>query len=268
MSLIKCEKDGVVYFTAPNIRTRHAFTTRLGGVSRGACASLNLGWHRGDSEDAVRENYRRLAAALGVPCRFVFSRQVHGTVIRAATEADLRAPYEPTGYDADGLVTDVPGLPLFVFTADCIPILLHDPVRGAVGAVHAGWRGTAAGIAGIAVKKMAAEYGCRPENIRAAIGPGIGQCCFETDGDVPDALRRTLGADAEAFIAPSGAPGKSRVDLPGANARFLVLAGVKPENIERSGICTMCSHELFWSHRWTGGKRGSQGSVIVLDAER
>ena len=159
----------------------------------------------------------------------------------------------------DGLITNTPGVSLVVFTADCTPILLHDPITGAVGAAHAGWRGTALDIAGKTVAKMAAEFGCRPEHIRAAIGPNIGPCCFETDADVPLAMRETYGKAAEEWIRPSGK--KFYLNLQELNAVSLRQAGV--EKIEISDQCTACRSDFLWSHRVTGGQRGSQGAVIV-----
>ena len=148
-----------------------------------------------------------------------------------------------------------------VFTADCTPILLHDPVTGAVGAVHAGWRGTAAGIVKKTVDMMAAEFGCNRADIHAAIGPNIGQCCFETDADVPEALRAALGSEMDEYIEYYEDTGKYHVDLKEANAMWLRRAGVR--NIEISISCTACRPDRFWSHRVTGGQRGSQGAVIL-----
>ena len=134
--------DGLHYMTATNIGTIHAFTTRFGGVSGGVHSSLNLGYKEGDSPENVRRNYAILGRALGFgPKELVFSHQVHKDDVRIAGPEDRRAPYEPIPYEADGLVTAELDLPLIIFTADCTPILLHDPVRGAIGAVHAGWRG-------------------------------------------------------------------------------------------------------------------------------
>jgi YfiH family protein len=148
---------------------------------------------------------------------------------------------------------------LVIFTADCTPVLFHDPVTGTVGAAHAGWRGTAAQIARKTVDAMVAVYGCRRENIRAAIGPNIGQCCFETDSEVPEAMIEALGRSALTHIQPK--ENKYYVNLKAINAQFLRNAGVK--NIEISTACTMCQHDRFWSHRYTKGKRGSQGAIII-----
>lgn len=254
--------NGVVYMTAPNISVTHAFTTRQGGVSEGIFSSLNLGEHRGDSEENVRENYRRLSEALGLST-VVFPRQVHGTTVRAVTARDGHELFSEIPYEADGLVTAEKGVALVVFTADCIPILLHDPVRGAVGAVHAGWRGTARDIAGEGVRKMAECFGCDPKNIRAAIGPGIGKCCFETGPEVPEAVLAAL-PDGGSFVLPGNREGKYTVDLRGVNRALLIRAGVRPENIAVSNECTMCKREKYWSHRFTNGLRGSQASVIAL----
>ena len=176
----------------------HCFSTRFGGVSEGALASLNLGTHRGDRPENVLENYARLGRAVGfAPEETVFTKQVHSALVERVGRADCgRGLQREAEHGVDGLVTDEPGVALTIFSADCTPVLLFDPIARAIGAAHAGWRGTAAGIAARAVEAMQREFGCRPENIRAAIGPCIGPCCFETDADVPDAMRAALGSEA------------------------------------------------------------------------
>ena len=161
----------------------------------------------------------------------------------------------------DGMVTDVPHLPLVVFSADCNVVLLYDPVRKAIGACHAGWRGTALGIAGKTVREMQRLFGSDPADIRAAIGPAIGQCCFETDGDVPEALRAALGDEAEPYITWNGR--KYHIDLKAVNALWLQKAGVT--RIDIRGDCTACRTDLYWSHRKHGGDRGSQIAMISLE---
>jgi len=257
------QNQNEMYITADNLGTVHAFTTRAGGVSRGAYASLNLGVSRGDAQDAVRENYRRLWTALTISPKVpVLSRQVHGSVVKAVTREDcLPDLFDPVPYEADGLVTAERGLPLVIFTADCIPILLHDPAHGVIGAVHAGWRGTVRDIAGAAIRAMEA-LGGRPGEVRAAIGPGIGPCCFETGGEVPRAVRAVLGGGAEAYISQNG--GKSFVDLKGVNRALLLRAGLEAAHIWVSGLCTRCSCDRFWSHRINGPDRGSQAAVIMM----
>ena len=161
--------------------------------------------------------------------------------------------------DCDALVTNVPGLALVVFSADCTPILLWDPVTGAVGAAHAGWRGTVSAIAARTVETMAREYGSRPENIRAAVGPNIGFCHFETHEDVPQALISAFGPEMQAYIRPHGE--KYTIDLKAVNAWVLRQAGVR--HVDISDACTVCQSDLYWSHRATRGRRGGQGAVIV-----
>ena len=249
------------YLTAEGIPVPHCFTTRFGGVSSGYLESLNIGIHRGDEWENVLKNYEILGHALKFdPKNAVLSHQTHtDTVLRVGKEqagAGLVAPELP---ECDALITNEPGMALVIFTADCTPILLHDPVTGAVGAAHAGWRGTAAQIAGKTVAAMTREFGCDPANIRAAIGPNIGQCCFATDVDVPQAMGEVFGAAAEPFIRHQEE--KYYVNLKEINALVLRRAGVR--NVEISQACTACESHRFWSHRVTKGLRGSQGAIIV-----
>lgn len=260
--MLETIKNGTLeYLTAPNIAAAHAFTTRLGGVSEGHLASLNLGAHRGDTMENVSENYRILGNALGFsPDKLVLANQIHTDIVRIVTEKDCKNSLSHRDYpECDALVTNTPGIALTVFTADCTPILFWDSATGAVGAAHAGWRGTALGIAGKTVDAMVSAFGCRAEDIRAAIGPNIGPCCFETDRDVPEAMIQALGAEVLPHIRQAGE--KFYLDLKAINALWLRRRGVA--NIEISTDCTACAPHRFWSHRVTGGKRGSQGAIIV-----
>ena len=260
MAIITNRFGTMEYLTAEGISVPHGFTTRLGGVSTGVLSSLNLGLHRGDDPENVRENFRRLTAAMGTtPEHLVMTWQVHADAVRRVGSKDANGIDHRNYPQCDGLITNEPGVALWVFTADCTPVLLHDPVTGAVGAVHAGWRGTALGIAGKAVEEMAAAYGCDPANIRAAIGPNIGVCCFETHKDVPDAMVQALGDEALPYIHPHGE--KYYVNLKEINALWLRKAGVR--HIEISTDCTACQTDRFWSHRIVGDARGSQGAIIV-----
>lgn len=247
------------YLASDLLPVPHGFTTRLGGVSTGVLDSLNLGMNRGDAPENVVENYRRLGAAIGFdPGWAVLTRQTHSNIVRLVTREDCRGLDHRDYPECDGLVTNDPGVTLVIFTADCTPILFYDPITGAVGAAHAGWRGTAADIAGKTVEAMVKNFGCKAENIRAAIGPNIGPCHFETDVDVPDAMIAALGEEARAFIWKKGE--KYHLDLKKINALFLRRAGVR--QIQISEDCTYCKHDVFWSHRYTAGSRGSQGAVI------
>ena len=194
----------------------HGFSTRPGGVSPAPWDSLNLGVGRGDTAENVQENFRRFCAAVGTdPMRVVLSKQVHEPNVRLVTGADAgKGLWRERDYQSvDAMICNTPNLPLVVFSADCGIILLHDPVHAAVGAVHAGWRGAAQGLVSIALRRMGEVFGTHPADVRAAIGAGIGQCCFETDGDVPQAMRAALGAAAEPYIEQRGA--KWHVDLKG-----------------------------------------------------
>ena len=261
MAIISVTTGKMEYLTAEGIGVPHCFTTRLGGVSTGHLASLNIGIHRGDAPENVAENVRILADALGIrPEDLVCTRQTHSDIVRKVGRADGGVfLVDGASPECDALVTDEPGTALVIFTADCTPILLHDPVTGAVGAAHAGWRGTAAQIAAKTVQAMVTHYGCRLEDIRAAIGPNIGPCCFETDADVPEAMLAAFGQAAEHAIRKAGE--KYYVNLKELNALSLCRAGV--QKIEISAECTACSPDRFWSHRVTRGLRGSQGAIIV-----
>lgn len=259
MSIETRKFENLEYLYAEGISVPHGFTTRYGGVSTGTQSSLNLAYGRGDTMENVEENLRRLGKAVGFePERIVMTRQIHSDIVRVVTDADCAGFCHRNYPECDALVTNTPGVTLLVFTADCTPLLFYDPVTGAVGAAHAGWRGTAMGIGARTVAAMAENFGCRPENIRAAIGPNIAQCHFETDGDVPKAMVEAYGEEADAFIEKRGE--KYHLDLKGINALALRRAGV--EKIEVSDACTYCESDRFWSHRASHGQRGSQGAVI------
>lgn len=266
MSYTTRELNGLMYTTADNISARHAFTTRRGGVSEGVYASLNLGANRGDKPEYVRENYKRLGELFGVSeDGFAVTRQVHGDDIRIVTEKDRHRLLEPVPYEADALVTNQAGLPLMVFTADCVPLLMYDHQNNIIAAVHCGWRGTVMDIAGKAVRVME-TLGAKAESIRAATGPAIGECCFETGDDVPNAVRELLTcAAAERFIRHASLRAdKYYVNLQGVVRATLIRAGLAPENISLSDVCTVCNSETYWSHRRFGDARGSQASIICL----
>lgn len=261
MAIILKENGDLKYFAAEGIKASHCFTTRLGGVSKGHLASMNIGTSRGDARENVLENYGILGKALGFdPHNAVLSRQVHSDIVRVVDGNNRGAGlYTEHLENCDALITNEKGLALVIFTADCTPILFWDPVTGAVGGAHAGWRGTAKAIAAKTVEAMEKTFGSKPQDIHAAIGPNIGQCHFETNSDVPDAMRQAFGEEVEAFIRPQGE--KFYLDLKQINAMILRHAGVR--HIEISDACTACSQDLFWSHRVLGQNRGSEGAVIV-----
>ena len=261
MSINLIKKDTLEYLVAENISVPHCFTTRLGGVSQGHLASMNIGIHRGDDPEKVAENYRILADAIGFDLqKLAATRQTHSDIVLTVGKQQWgTALVDGASPESDAIITNEPGTALVIYTADCTPILLHDPVTGAVGAAHAGWRGTAADIAGKTAQAMVDAFGCDPKNIRAAIGPNIGICCFETGPEVPEAMVEAFGQEAESYIRPSGE--KYYVNLKEINALALRRRGVV--NIEISTECTMCHPDRYWSHRYTQGNRGSQGAIIV-----
>lgn len=240
----------------------HCFTTRYGGVSEGYLASLNLGLNRGDSRENVLQNYEILGNALGFSVEdLVFTRQTHTDLVERVGRSNRgEGLFRPVLPERDGLITNEPGVALAIFSADCTPVLFFDPVRRVVGGCHAGWRGMAKGIPAKTVAAMEREYGCKPEDIYAAIGPCIGSCCFETSEDVPNAMKDALGQAADAAISQSGE--KYRVDLKKLAKIWLERAGVR--QIFTSPDCTACLPDKYWSHRVTHGERGSQAAIIML----
>lgn len=246
----------------------HGFSTRIGGVSGGIYESLNLGrLNLGDEPANVAENWARFGRACGIDtARFAHGRQVHGSTVRVVTEKDAHGILETSddAEGADGYVTNVPGVPLAVFTADCTPLLMHDPGAGVVAAVHCGWRSTAADIEAEALRLMR-SLGAEPGRIRAAIGPCIRKCCFQTGSEVAEAMDVLLGGESGGLFEPDPAEeGKFLLDLPGVVKRRLWQLGVLPENTDDLGECTKCRPDRYWSHRALGTRRGSQASIIML----
>ena len=231
--------DSMVYLVSDRIGVRHGFTTRYGGVSTGIYSSLNVGENRGDDPDCVRENYARVGKILGVgPDDFATTRQIHEATVRVVDDGDRRKVFDPVPYDADGLVTNVKGLPMMIYIADCIPVLLSDERHGVIGAVHCGWRSSVADILKNAVDAMC-RLGADPEWIGAAIGPGIGWDHFEVGPEVVDAASRYLGGEISDLVRKNE-NGKDMLDLKRVNARRLVQLGLREDHIDISQDCTMC----------------------------
>ena len=258
---IQTKKCGQIeYLVAEGITAPHGFTTKAGGVSTGVMAGLNLAIKLDETDENVTGNFELLGDVLGFDIfDLVLTRQTHSDIVRVVTRADCNGCFHRNYPESDALVTRDPGVTLTVFTADCTPILFHDPVTGAVGAAHAGWRGTASAIAVKVVEAMVREFGCKAEDIRVAIGPNVGFCHFETDADVPEAMLAAFGDEVKEFIRKAEV--KYYVNLKEINALILRRAGVR--HIEISEDCTMCRPDRYWSHRITGGNRGSQGAIIV-----
>ncbi len=229
----------------------HAVFSRAGGVSEPPFDSLNASFAVQDDPDKVRANRELMARALeSDPARIVSARQVHGRGVASVGRANLGGPDLP---DTDALVTDEPGVLLLLKFADCVPVILWDPVRRVVGLAHAGWRGTVLGTAAATVQHMARMHGCSPADLEAGIGPSIGPCCYQVGPDVARAAERAFPGAGVVQREPDG---ESRFDLWSANAEALMRAGVAEEKIEVAGICTRCRSDLFFSHRASGGRTG------------
>ncbi|MBO5199572.1 MAG: peptidoglycan editing factor PgeF [Lachnospiraceae bacterium] len=257
----------------PALRTlgfRHGFSTRLGGVSEGCYASMNLGFRRGDSEENVRENYRRICSSIGINQEdLVFTDQVHGVRVRTARAEDKGKGYrrERDYSEVDGQITNEREVPLLAFSADCTPLYFADPVRKAIGLTHSGWKGTAHRIGAETVKRMTEEYGCKPSDITAVIGPSIGPECYEVGSEVYEEFGHFYTKEQMSRIfAPSakGNPGKYQLNLWEANRLVLQDAGLCGEKIIVSGVCTYCREDLMFSHRRNGSQRGSMAAFLTL----
>ena len=247
---------------------KHGFSTRIGGVSKGCFSSLNLSFTRGDEEEAVRENFRRIGSAMGIRCEdMVFTHQTHTTNVRVVTEADKGCGIvKPRTYsDVDGLVTDIPGICLVTFYADCVPLYFVDPKHKAIGLSHSGWRGTVNRMGQCTIDAMKKAFGTSPKDLITCIGPSICQDCFEVGEEVAEAFMESFKPEwHNEIIAPGKRPDKYQLDLWRANEIIFMEAGVKPENIHTTNICTMCNHEYLFSHRKVGNERGNMGAFLCL----
>jgi len=267
----------------------HGFSTRMGGVSQGDCATMNFSYSRGDKEEAVLENYTRMAKILGtVPEHMVATKQTHTTNVRVVTTEDCgKGVTKPLDYeDVDGLITDVPGICLCAFTADCVPIYFVDPVRKAIGVSHSGWRGTVARMGAVTIAKMQEVYGTNPKDVICAIGPSICRDCYEVSEDVAEAFQRAFCGCEECYkaitaygqypmqdgkhtiVEPGKAPGKYQLDLWLANIVVLLQAGVPVEQIQVTDLCTCHNPQYLFSHRASRGKRGNLGAFLMMTQQK
>ena len=252
------EKTGIV---------RHCFTTRLGGVSKGDCATMNLSFSRGDDPDCVFENFHRIACALGVSEQeFVFTDQTHTKNVRLVTGADKGKGLtkERDFTDVDALVTGEPGIVLSAFFADCVPLYFVDPVHRAIGLGHSGWRGTVMRIGQSIIETMQKEFGTDPKDLVCAVGPSICRDCYEVGTDVAEAFCDSFAARRGEILKPGKEDGKYMLDLWQANRIVLTEAGVKDERIAVTNLCTCCNGSVLFSHRASNGRRGNMGAFLAL----
>lgn len=259
------------YITFPKLtatgKVRHAFSTRHGGVSKDHCSTMNLSFSgaRGDTRDNVLENYHRLCSAVGINTEnLVLSKQTHTNNVITVTKAHCGTGVsKPSFSDIDGLITNQSGVALVTQYADCTPLLFCDPQKGVIATSHAGWRGTVKLIGKVTVEKMINEFGCDPKDIVAAIGPCIGQCCYEVDDPVFAEFKKIpfLELDKIFISKPNG---RYMLNLVEANRQILENSGILPQNIDLSDICTCCNSEDMFSHRASHGKRGNLAAIIEL----
>lgn len=270
-SIFRIVEGEVPYLEYPMLAetgiVKHGFSTRLGGVSKEYFSTMNLSFTRGDNEADVRENFRRITAAIGVDCEnLVFSQQTHTTNVRVVKEEDRGIGFtrklEYT--DVDGLVTNVPGICLVTFYADCVPLYFVDPVKKAIGLSHSGWRGTVGKIGKVTVEMMQKEYGSDPKDIIAAVGPSICQDCYEVSEDVIEQFQKNFKEADWPQLFYKKENGKYQLNLWKANELIFREAGILPEHIAVTNVCTHCNSDVLYSHRTTGNQRGNLAAFLAL----
>ena len=246
---------------------KHGFSTRLGGVSKGHLSSMNLDFTR-DGHNAVLKNFKIICESIGLNYRdLVFSHQVHKTEIRTVTEDDKGSGIvRPRDYsEIDGLITNIPGIPLVTFYADCVPLYFVDKKNQAIGLSHSGWRGTVGKIGEKTITAMYENYGTDPKDLVAVIGPSISQDAYEVSADVANEFKDIFTNEQLEDIIEEKENGKYQLDLWQANYHILLEAGVVEENIHISGVCTASNSDLLFSHRASDGKRGSLAAFLMIN---
>ncbi|MCD7716969.1 MAG: peptidoglycan editing factor PgeF [Lachnospiraceae bacterium] len=265
------QKDGVLYFTFPALDEIsfcvHGFSSRLGGVSEHELAGMNLSFSRGDVPERVEENFHRISEAIGFPYeRMVFSDQTHTVNVREVTGRDCGKGYlTPKDYhDVDGLITNEPNVVLTTFYADCVPLYFVDPVHHAIGLSHSGWRGTVRNIAGVTVEHMHTAYGSEPSDLVAAVGPSICQDCYEVSEDVIEQFRAQYPEELWPLLFEQKTAEKYQLNLWETCRQNLLRAGLSPEHISVTDLCTCCNPSVFFSHRASHGKRGNLAAFLSI----
>ena len=259
------QRGGVPYLSYPLLENtgivNHGFSTRLGGVSTGCFSSMNISLTRGDDPEAVKKNRELIAQAIGVEVAdFTYTQQTHTTNVKRVYARERGQSFPET----DGMITDVPGICLVTSYADCVPLYFVDPVKKAIGLSHSGWRGTVGKIGKNTVQLMQENFGSKPEDLLAAVGPSVCMDCYEVSEDVIKKFRENYDENLWPEIFYQKENGKYQLDLWKANEIVLLDAGVLPEHIEITDICTCCNPDLLFSHRASHGKRGNLGAFLCL----
>jgi len=271
-SVLKQNRVGSLeYLTFPLLSetgmVNHLFTTRFGGVSKDIYASMNLSYTRGDEKEAVDENYRRITAVFdSSPKNIVCSDQTHTTNIRLVTKNDCgKGVIKAKDYtDIDGLITNEPGIILATFYADCVPLYFVDTENRAIGLSHSGWRGTVGKMGACTLTAMKDAFGTRPQAVKVAIGPSICQDCYEVSEDVAEQFMNLFKDCPSEILATGKEKGKYQLNLWEANRQILLNAGILPENLTVTDICTCCNPDYLFSHRASNGKRGNLAALMEL----
>ncbi len=263
--------QGVLYFTFPSLSELpfviHGFSSRIGGVSKNEFSSMNLSFTRGDDPDCVRENFRRISSSIGFEeDRMVFSYQTHTTNVLAVTKEDCGKGFirERDYQDVDALITDDPDVILTAFFADCVPLYFVDPVHRAVALAHSGWRGTVHNIADVVVKALHERYGSDPSDLIAAIGPSICQDCYEVEEDVIQEFCSHYPKALWPALFRQENEKKYHLNLWEACRQNLLGAGLEPDHIAVTDLCTCCNPDIFFSHRASKGKRGNLAAFLGI----
>lgn len=268
-NLVIAKTQDLMYIQFPKLLkcecVRHIFSTRHGGVSTGDASSMNLSFSKDIERLNVIKNFEILCGAAGInPENLVLSHQTHTNNVITVTESHRGTGIsKPEFCDVDGMVTNRPQVALVTQYADCTPLVFCDPVKKIIATSHAGWRGTVKLIGKCTVDKMVAEFGCNPKDIIAGIGPCIGQCCYEVDDPVVEEFKKIDFLKLNDFLIDKS-KGKYMLNLAEANRQILINAGIDPQNIDVSDICTCCNSKDLHSHRATNGKRGNLALIIEL----
>lgn len=263
------KKKTIEYLQSPLLYNcdflEHAFCTRRGGASQDDYKSLNMSFREGDKELRVLQNWDRLSTAFDIPLeQFLVVNQIHGDAIfEIKPHGSYFSTSDELNYDA--IVTPRANLAICIKTADCVPVFLVDKVKKVIAVVHAGWKGTALEISAKVIRLMQKQYRSQPADILAAIGPSIGKCCYEVDQATADAFRKQNNSDL--FLQQGKKNNKWMLDLPEANRRQILEAGIPKNNIEFSGYCTACNQDMFFSHRGSGGITGRQVNFMMIKAD-
>lgn len=264
------EKE-VPFFTFPPLShlsyITHGFSSKLGGVSEGYFSSMNLGFNRGDKEENVTSNYRLIADSIGIPYnQITASDQIHETKIRRITKEDMgKGIVRKKDYSGiDGLITNVPNLPLVTYYADCVPLYLVDRKNRAIGLSHSGWRGTVKRMGRETIRRMEEEFGTKAEDLIVEIGPSICKDCYEVSHDVYEEFEKVFSLKQMELLFIKKENKKYQLDLWEANRQIFIEEGVNTENIHCSQICTCCNSDIMFSHRIHGTERGTLAAFLML----